>query len=423
MKACVITLGCKVNLYESEFIKESLIKNNYVLTDIDNNPDVIVINTCTVTNQADSKSRKTIRSARSKNKDSIIVVCGCFSEHHKEDILNLGVNILIGNKDKTKVVELINEYIKNNKPIVKFYNLNEEPFEDMEINNFKDRTRAFLKIQDGCNNYCSYCIIPYMRGNIKNKDIDKVIKEAISLTNSGYREIVLTGINTGSYGYKKGYNLATLLNRLSLIENLERIRISSIEITEINDDFLSELSTNSKICNHLHIPLQSGDNQTLKMMNRKYNIKGYKEIINKIRNIRPDINITTDVIVGFPTETDDNFNETVNNIKDLNFTKLHVFPYSKRDGTAASKMKNIVTSQEKKERLNKLLNLSLELENNYYKKFLNKDVEVLIESSGTNYSTGYTNNYIKVIIDKKLKQNEIYKGKVVKVTNNQVTVI
>ena len=162
-----------------------------------------------------------------------------FSEHHKEDILNLGVNILIGNKDKTKVVELINEYIKNNKPIVKFYNLNEEPFEDMEINNFKDRTRAFLKIQDGCNNYCSYCIIPYMRGNIKSKDIDLVVNEAILLTKRGYKEIVLTGINTGSYGFKKGYNLATLLNRLSKLKSLERIRISSIEITEINDDFLS----------------------------------------------------------------------------------------------------------------------------------------------------------------------------------------
>ncbi|MDD2409532.1 MAG: tRNA (N(6)-L-threonylcarbamoyladenosine(37)-C(2))-methylthiotransferase MtaB [Bacilli bacterium] len=423
MKVCVLTLGCKVNLYESEVIKEQFINNNFKIIDLNNNPDIIIINTCSVTNQSDSKSRKMIRRAKKINPKSIIVVCGCFAENHKENILSLGVDILIGNKDKSKIIDLINDYYETKKPIVKFYDLNNSLFEDMVISNFEDRTRGFVKIQDGCNNYCSYCVIPYMRGRIRNKDINVAYEEIKTLVNKGYKEIVLTGIHTGSYGTGTDYNLTTLIKKISSLKELKRIRISSIEITEINDEFLKELKINNKICNHLHIPLQSGEDSVLKMMNRKYNIQEYKEIINKIRKIRPNINITTDVIVGFPTETEENFKETINNIKEIKFGKIHVFPYSKRNGTAAAKMKDIVSSIDKKNRSKELINLSLELEHDYYLKFIGQKVKVLIEEVNENYSVGHTSNYIKVIINKKLKQNQEYIGNITLLDKNNVKIL
>lgn len=423
MKVCVLTLGCKVNLYESEVIKEQFINNHYKIVDLNNKPDIIIINTCSVTNQSDAKSRKIIRRAKKTNPKSIIVVCGCFAENHKENILSLGVDILIGNQDKSKIIDLINDYYETKKLIVKFYDLNNSLFEDMVISNFENRTRGFVKIQDGCNNYCSYCIIPYMRGRIRNKDLIVAYEEIKKLVNKGYKEIVLTGINTGSYGTGTDYNLTTLIKKISCLKELKRIRISSIEITEINDDFLEELKINKKICDHLHIPLQSGEDSVLKMMNRKYNIKEYKDTINKIRKIRPDINITTDVIVGFPTETEENFKETIKNIKEIKFGKVHVFPYSKRNGTAAAKMKDIVSSIEKKNRSKELINLSLDLEHNYYLKFIGQKVKVLIEEVNENNSIGYTSNYIKVIIDKKLKQNQEYIWKIPLLDKNNVKIL
>lgn len=423
MKVCVLTLGCKVNLYESEVIKEQFISNNFQIVDLNNNPNIIIINTCSVTNQSDSKSRKMIRRAKKINPDSIIVVCGCFAENHKENILSLGVDILIGNKDKSRIINLINDYYETKTPIVKFYDLNNSLFEDMVINNFENRTRGFVKIQDGCNNYCSYCIIPYVRGSIRNKDINVAYEEIKELVNKGYKEIVLTGIHTGSYGAGTNYNLTNLIKKISSLKELKRIRISSIEITEIDDDFLKELKINKKICDHLHIPLQSGEDSVLKMMNRKYNIQEYKELINKIRKIRPNINITTDVIVGFPTETKENFRETIKNIKEIKFGKIHVFPYSKRNGTAAARMKDIVSSIEKKNRSKELINLSLELEHDYYLKFIDQKIEVLIEEVNDNYSMGHTSNYIKVVINKKLKPNQEYIGKFTLLDKNNVKIL
>ncbi len=244
MKICVLTLGCKVNHYESEVIKDLFIKRGDLIASIDESPDVVVINTCSVTNQSDSKSRKIIRQAKRKNKESIIVVCGCSSEHHKEELFDLGIDILIGNKDKTKIPDLVDNYLKDNNKYSKFYNLLESDFEDMEINNFEGKTRAFVKIQDGCNNYCSYCIIPYVRGKLRNKDLDVAIKEIKSLVERGFKEVVLTGIHTGSYGRGTDYNIVTLIKEISKLKDLLRIRISSIEITEIDDEFLNELKTN-----------------------------------------------------------------------------------------------------------------------------------------------------------------------------------
>lgn len=413
MKLWIETLGCKVNTYESEAIKKSFLLNGYEMAFGPENADVIIVNTCSVTNQADSKSRKVIRSLKRLNPESILVVCGCSSENHQSDLSDLGIDILIGNQDKIKLLEYVNEYLKNNKKIVSFKDMQKAPFENMTIDNYQDRTRAFVKIQDGCNNYCTYCIIPYLRGNIRNKDINTAIDEIKSLVSNGFKEIVLTGIHTGSYP-----NLVKLIREISKIDKLERIRISSIEATEIDDEFLEELKNNRKICDHMHIPIQSGSDNVLKMMNRKYTIKEYINIINKIREVRPNINITTDLIVGFPTETEEDFNECIRTVNKIKFGKIHVFPFSKRDGTGAARMKNIVSDIQKKRRVHQMLEISEKFEKDYYKKFIGQKEIVLIEEVFDNYSCGHTSNYIKVIINKPLIHNENYLVEITKVDNN-----
>lgn len=413
MKIFIETLGCKVNTYESEIIKEEFLRNGYEIANSLNDANVIVVNTCSVTNQSDAKSRKAIRNARKENKNAILVVCGCSSQNHQDELKDLGADILIGNKDKSKIFDYVNNY--DNKQIVKYYNMINTDFEKMSLDNYSERTRAFVKIQDGCNNYCTYCIIPYLRGTIRNKDLNDAINEINTLVNNGFKEIVLTGIHTGSYP-----ELVKLIQEISKNDKLERIRISSIEATEINDEFLKELKNNKKICNHLHIPVQAACDNTLKKMNRKYDMNKFKEIINKIREVRPDINITTDLIVGFPTETEEDFLESYNNAKEIKFGKIHVFPYSKRDGTVAAKMKSVVTDYEKKERTHKMIELSNKLENEYYSKFINKKLKVLVEEVFDKYCTGHTDNYIKVIINRKLEHNKFYDVKIIKVDNCNV---
>lgn len=408
MKLYIETLGCKVNTYESEVIKEEFLNNGYTIANSAENADVIVINTCSVTNQSDAKSRKIIRSARKANKDAILVVCGCSAQNHKDDLKELGIDILLGNKDKSKIFEYVNNY--NNIKINKFYDLVHSDFEDMSLNNYSDRTRAFVKIQDGCNNYCSYCIIPYLRGTIRNKDFDTAVKEINTLVSNGFKEIVLTGIHTGSYD-----RFVELIREISKNDALERIRISSIEATEIDEEFLNELKINNKICDHMHIPVQAACNNTLIKMNRKYDMDKYIEIINKLREIRPNINITTDLIVGFPTETEEDFKESLTNASLIKFGKIHVFPYSKRDGTVASKMNNIVSDIDKKRRTHEMIELSNRLENEYYNKFINKELDVLIEEVKDGISTGHTSNYIKVIINEELEHNKIYNVQIDKV--------
>lgn len=423
MKVCIETLGCKVNTYESEVMKNIFGESGFEIVDIHNHPDVVVINTCTVTNQSDAKSRKIIRGAKRLNPRCILIVTGCMAQLHQDEIKDLGIDILIGNKDKSKILDLLNEYLTSKKTITKFYDLNVADFEDMDIHNFIGRTRAFVKIQDGCNNYCSYCIIPYVRGRIRNKDIDIAVEEIQKLVSNDYKEIVLTGIHTGSYGTGTDYNLVTLIKRISKIKNLARIRISSIEVTELNEEFLNELKINSKICDHLHIPLQSGSNPVLKKMNRKYDVEYFKNKIKEIRSIRPDINITTDIIVGFPTETDEDFENTIKTATEIGFGKIHVFPYSKRDGTVAATFKNIVPITIKKERSKRLIALSNALEQKYYQKFLGKRLRVLIEETHNDYVVGHTSNYIKVMINKKLLGNEFYDSLITEIDKEHVQAV
>lgn len=416
MKFKIITLGCKVNSYESEYIREQLLKNNYILDE--ETPDIIIINTCTVTNTADNKSLKTIRRERREYPNSVLVACGCSSQNNPEKYQNLGIDILLGNRQKGMIVDIIEEYLETKQKYEYFTRERKLDFENMNIQNFDTHTRAFIKIQDGCDNFCSYCIIPYVRGSIRSKDFNLVIEEAKDLVAKGHKELVLTGIHTGSYN-SLGHDLSDLILELAKIEDLKRIRISSIEITELNDKFMNVLKTCDKIANHLHIPLQSGSENVLKRMNRKYDKVFFAKKIAEIRDIRKDIAITTDIIVGHPYETDEDFLECLEFSQKLKFAKIHVFPYSMRNGTAAALMPQ-VDNNIKKQRVNKLLALSDNLELEYAKKFLNTKMEVLTEEFEDNYIVGHTSNYLKVYISRDCMLNTFYEVQIVKIENKKI---
>ena len=401
MKFKIYTLGCKVNAYESEMMKEKLLANDYTYDE--EKPDIVIVNTCSVTNAADHKSLKMVRHFKRENPKAILVVCGCSSQNDEKSYQELGVDILLGNQEKSQIVSLLEEFLQTKKPYIFISKERKLPFEDMQIAKFKTHTRAFVKIEDGCDNFCSYCVIPIVRGSIRHKDFKTVLQEVDTLVKNGHQEIVFTGIHTGSY-FSDGHDLTDLIHEVSKISGLKRIRISSIEATELNGKFLSELANNPKICDHLHIPLQSGTDPILEKMNRKYTIEEYKKIIKKIRQIRPNISITTDVIVGFPYETEELFKETLETIKEIAFSKVHVFPYSKRNHTKASIMPHQVEEKEKHERSRRLVSLSNELEDAYAKKFLGQNLEVLIEKSGEE-SMGTTSNYLKVKIHQNIPNN------------------
>ena len=408
MRVGIYTLGCKVNTYESEFILDMFKNRGYTISSFSDNPDIYIVNTCTVTNNSDKKDRKVINSI--KGKGLCTVVCGCFVENPGNYDFD-GIDIVIGNSHKSEIVSLVEEFLETKKKIRIDDNIMLSSFDDMEITNFEDRTRAFVKIQDGCQNYCSYCVIPFVRGRQRSKEKDKVLSEINTLVKNGYKEVVLTGIHTGSYGIDINTNFSNLLEELLNIKDLKRLRISSIEITELDDKFF-KLLENEKLCNHLHIPLQSGSEEILKSMNRKYTKKEFKDIIDKIRNIRPDISITTDVIVGFPGETDEHFKECLDFIKEIKFSKVHVFPYSKRDGTKAARMDNQVNPIIKKKRVKELIELSDSLEKEYYGKFKDQELEVLVEKVEDGIAYGHTSNYLYLSQEGNYKNNEFYKFKV-----------
>lgn len=411
MKFIIITLGCKVNAYESNFMKESLINNGFSFCDEISLCDLIIINTCTVTDTSDKKSLKMVRRVRRENPNAILVVCGCSSQNNPELYQDLNIDILLGNNQKSKVVELVNEYIHNKEKYEYITKERKLLFEDMSITKF-DHVRAFIKVQDGCNNFCSYCIIPFVRGDLRCKSFEKVLCEVRMLAQNNYKEIVLTGIHTGSY-YDDGKDLCDLIEAISHVEVIKRIRLSSVEITELNGKFMNLLKNNKVFCDHLHVPLQSGCDEILKVMNRKYDTAYYQNKIKEIRNIRSDISITTDVIVGHNYETDELFNKTYAFCKEMEFAKIHVFPYSKRTGTASSRMDNEVDEKTKKERAKKLIELSDALELKYYNKFKGQKLDVLVETSSGGISIGHTSNYLKVTINEDLKINEIYQREII----------
>ena len=411
MKVQAVTLGCKVNTYESEFVLSSFKDHGYEIVN-DNNADIYIINTCSVTNMSDAKSRKVINRIARENPSAIIVIMGCMIEANK-DYYHDGASIIIGNKDKNRVYELVEEYIKTHEKKKLLYSDFDSTFEDMFITNMSSRTRAYVKIQDGCENFCSYCIIPYTRGKCRSKDKNVVIKEIRELVYNGYKEIVLTGIHTGHYGEDKEYSFSDLLKEICKIDGLMRLRISSIEITELNDDFLDVLKNNSIIVDHMHIPLQAGSDSVLKNMNRKYDLKYYEDKINTIRNIRPNMNISTDIIVGFPGESESDFVSTICFAKKIGFSKIHVFPYSRRHGTKADLMPNQIDEKIKKERVQRLLEVDNLLEQTFLDKYIGEIVDVLIETND-GVSIGHTGNNLKVMINSELKHNEIYQVKIIK---------
>ena len=407
----ILTLGCKVNTYESEFVINELKKAGYEIKDFDDVCDVYIINTCTVTNSSDNKSKKMIRQAIKRNPNSCVVAMGCFiaanPDYHED-----GLDITIGNKDKSKIVELLDQYFKNKEQLQLQYTGRLKEFEDMYINNFPGRTRAFVKIQDGCDNFCSYCIIPFVRGKCRSKEEERIVEEITDLVNNGYKEVVLTGIHTGSYGVDLDTSFAHLLNRLVNINGLERLRISSIETTELNEEVLDVLRNSNILVDHLHIPIQAGSNEILKAMNRKYDLDYFFKKIEEIRSIRPEISISTDVIVGFPGESEELFQTTIDTCRKIEFSKLHVFPYSERRGTASSRMDNKLDNSIKKDRARRLIEVSHELETNYMSKYIGKEIEVLVEEYKDGYSYGHTGNYLYAKINRELPHNEIVKVKV-----------
>ena len=406
MKVKGISLGCKVNTYEMEYVLSSFKDKKYEIINDNSIADIYVINTCSVTNMSDAKSRKVINRVVRENPNAIVVVMGCMIEANK-DYENDGVSIIIGNKDKKRIAELVEDFINKKEKMKLLYADFDSEFEDMFITNMEGRTRAFVKIQDGCENFCAYCIIPYTRGKCRSKKKEMVLDEINTLVNNGYKEVVLTGIHTGHYGEDGETSFPELLREIVKIDGLRRLRISSIEITELNEDFLEVLKKYPVIVDHLHIPLQAGSDKILKEMNRKYDKKYFLNKINVIRSIRPDISITTDVIVGFPGETDSLFEETCEFAREIGFSKIHVFPYSRRKGTKADTMPNQIDEKVKKDRVAKLMEISDELEIKYLDKFINEEVEVLVEKNIDGKSIGHTGNYLQVEIDSICDKNSL----------------
>lgn len=406
MKFNILTFGCKVNQYESNMMKEKMLSSSFLFEENLDKADIIIVNTCSVTNVADKKCLKTIRKIKREYPEKVLAITGCSSQNKQEIYEKLDADILIGNKDKSKIADYIKEFLQTEKHVIKFYNERNLEFEDMMINNY-NHVRAFIKIEDGCDNFCSYCIIPFVRGSVRSKKFAEVINEAKILAEKNHKEIVLTGIHTGRYE-SDNHDLTDLINALSKIEEIKRIRISSIEITELNDKFLNMLKENPKVCDHLHIPLQAGSNEILKRMNRKYDLEFYENKIKEIRNIRPDISISTDIIVGFPYETDELFAECLKFSEKMEFSKIHVFPYSLREGTAAAQMDHQVPAEIKKNRVRKLIELSNKLEKNYINKFKGKSLDILVEECNNNISIGHTSNYIKMEVSENLEIGQIY---------------
>lgn len=395
MKVGICSLGCKVNIYESEVVTDLLKKGGYEIVPFEDKADIYIINTCSVTNESDKKSRKMINRAKKNNSEAIIVVMGCYSQVSSDDI---EADIILGNKDKSKIVEILNDFIRDRESKKIIYDLSSVEFEKMEISHFDNHTRAFVKIQDGCNAFCSYCIIPYTRGRVRSKNKEDVIEEVSRLVEDGYKEIVLTGIHTGRYGVDINSSLYELLCELVKIPNIYRIRLSSIEINEVTPEIIELYKNNKIMARHLHVPLQSGSNKILKLMNRRYNKEEFMKMIDKLREIE-DISLTTDLIVGFPNETDDDFEETMDTLKKIHFTKIHTFPYSRRRGTVADKMDGHISGDIKKKRVHEVIELSNEYENEYYKSKIGKVYDGVVERHNNGLVVVHTSNFIPVIID------------------------
>lgn len=423
----ILTLGCKVNQYESESMKEIFEKNGYIEVSSETDvADVYVVNTCTVTNLSDRKSRQYIRRAKRENPESIVCVVGCYSQVSPDEVKAIeGVDIIMGTTDRNRIVELVENFEtdKSQISIVKSLKGFTE-FQHIEIDKESEMTRSYMKVQDGCNRFCTYCIIPYARGPIRSRTIEDSVEEAKRLSEAGYKEIVLTGIHIGSYGKDLGdERLVDLIEEIAKVDGIERIRLSSIEPITITRDFLERIKATGKVCDHFHLSLQSGSNSVLKSMNRRYTREEYIETCDLIREYFPHVGLTTDIIVGFPGETDEDFEDTVDLVKRVEFSKIHVFKYSKRSGTPAADMANQVDGNIKIERSNRLLELSDKMMERFIEKNRNTTLKVLFEEEKDGFIRGYSTNYIdcKIKTDLELK-NQVRDVKIVAVDGESAIV-
>ena len=403
-KRCLfLHYGCKVNQYESNAMAQKFLENGYEICELEENPNVVVVNTCTVTNIADRKSRQVLRKVKEENPESIIVAVGCYVQVAKETVENMKeIDLCLGNVEKKDIVKKVEECMKKNqKEYTEIFDVNKETeFQEMGAITFSEKTRATVKVQDGCNNFCTYCLIPYARGRIRSRKKENVIEEVKKIAEKGIKEIVITGIHIASYGkdFDNNYRLIDLLEDLDKIDGIERIRLGSLEPTIVTREFAERLSKLDSICNQFHLSLQSGCDDTLKRMNRKYSCDEFFKVTEILREYFKDVNLTTDIIVGFPGETKEEFDSTYEFLSKVKFYKMHIFKYSPREGTLAAKMTNQIDGNIKEERSQKLIELSNKNEREYNEKYIGKNVDVLFEEEKDGLWSGYTKNYVRVLV-------------------------
>lgn len=412
------TLGCKVNQYETNAMKQEFIEAGYNQVNFEEIADIYIINTCTVTNMSDRKSRQILRRVKEKNKDAILVVTGCYAQVAKNELENIeDIDIILGNTEKKNIVEYLEEFIKNRNKKENVSDISKEKdITEFGTVAYTEKTRAVIKIQDGCDRFCSYCIIPYARGRVRSRKKEDIISEIIQIAKDGIKEIVITGIHIASYGkdFKEEFKLIDLLEEINKINNIKRIRLGSLEPTIIDEEFVGRLVKLEKICDHFHLSLQSGCDDTLKRMNRRYTTKQFEKSTNLLKKAYPNVSLTTDIIVGFPGETDKEFENTYKFLDKMNFYKMHVFKYSKRNGTIAAKMENQIDGSIKEIRSAKLIELSSKQQIEHNKKYNGKEIKVLLEEKEDNYIKGHTTNYITVYVpyDKDNLENKIVNVKI-----------
>ncbi len=418
-KIAFITLGCKVNLYDTEAMAELFTEKGYEVVDFEEYADVYLINTCTVTNLGDKKSRQMLRRAKRINPNSVVVATGCYAQVASEEVAKIeGINIVIGTKNRSEIVETVENYVAENGVVNNVSDImGEKEFEPLQISRLTNRTRAYIKIQEGCNRYCTYCIIPYARGPIRSRKPEEVIEEVKKLAENGFKEVVLTGIHVASYGLDLGnITLADIIEKVHSVNGIERIRFSSMEPLAIDDDFVARMAKLPKVCDHYHLSLQSGCNRTLKRMNRKYNAEQYAEACERLRNAFPNVAITTDIIVGFPDETEEDFKESLAFAEKMKLDKIHTFPYSPKKGTPAAKMKNQISGDVKSQRSKEMIALSDKMNIDFLNNNIGKTVPVLFEDMENGFWQGHTTNYIKVLV----KSDENLNNKIVDVKLDKI---
>lgn len=424
-KVAFITLGCKVNQYETNSMIQKFIQKGYEIVEATQEADIYIVNTCTVTNMSDRKSRQMLRRVKEQNPKALVVACGCYVQVAKEEVESIKeIDFVLGNNEKKEIVERIEkceEQSQKNKEIEDV--MQQKEYVELGTTTYTEKTRAVIKVQDGCDRFCSYCIIPYARGRVRSRKPENILTEIEKIAQKGIQEVVITGIHIASYGkdFEKEYKLIDLLEEINKIQGIQRIRLGSIEPLLITKEFIERLSKLEKICHHFHLSLQSGCDETLKRMNRRYSTIQFKEIVERLRNTYEDVILTTDIIVGFPQESEEEFEQTYKFLKQIKFYKMHIFKYSPRKGTKAAQMSRQIDGKVKEERSQKLIELSNRNQKEYNKKYIGKRIEILCEEEKNGYYQGHTKNYILALI----KAQENLENKMVKArcTNSETDYI